>query len=343
MTDATGSAGGWPHGPAGFGPAAQQGMTVGQLLDRIFRLVRAHLRLFVTLAMAPAAAAACAFLLLGGLTVVAILPEVRLHASKPDLGFLAWLVPVGFLLYCAVFVVYALYGAAALYAVVKTDRGETVTGAEAWSAARSKAGRYILLVFFLALILIVPIYFVLGLFAGTFALSVLPAVQHHTPPSPALFTAMPLFMVLNLGMQVYVVLMFLRYGLSIPACVMEDLPAVRSLKRSAALTRGGKGRIFLVLLVMYAASFIVVLVCEVALFLVVGMGVFAGALMHVTAASPALWFFFMPLGLMLCLVVLLAVLALPYVGYSTALGVCYGDQKRRIDGAAAPGAAGGSA
>lgn len=320
---------------AGSGwPAPAPGMTMGQMLDRVFRLIRTHLRMYVTMAMVPAGTALGALVVLGVMVLLAIFPHL---GSKPDpadfLGLL-WLAPIAVLLYAGVFVVFAMYMAASSFAVVRTNRGEPVTGAEAWAMARRDAGRYIWLAFLLVLILAGPLYIVLGIAGALFAEMAL-ASAHGGQPALVMFAFFPLFMPLNLALQVYMVLMFLRYGLAIPASAMEGLGAVESLKRSVALTRGGRGRFFVVMLVMYAASFAVIMACEIVLALVVGIGVLGAALAGVTAHSPVLLFFLVPAGVVVVLVVLMIVIALPYVGYSTAIGVVYSDQRWRLENAAA--------
>jgi hypothetical protein len=320
--------------PAGAGmaePGQFPGMTIGQILDRVFRLLRAHLKMYVGLALVPAVALLCVMVVMGGLAALMILPQMRDHPGPPALLSLLLLVPFGVVLYIAVFFVYALYAAAASYAVARTNQGAATTGAEAWAVAWKRAGQFIWLTFLLVLILAGPAYLVLGLAGGLFALFTF--ASHGSAAPLAMFAFMPMFMLLNLGAQVYMVLMFLRYGLAIPACVMEDLPAVAALKRSVALMHGAKGRIFVVLLVMYAATFIVIIGSEMVLFLVGGMGAIAVTVIGVGLHSPMLLFFFVPLGLLLVLVVLLVVLSVPNAGYLTALGVVYCDQRMRVDGA----------
>jgi hypothetical protein len=62
----------------------------------------------------------------------------------------------------------------------------------------------------------------------------------------------PLF----LGALVYGVLMSLRYSLAIPASVVETLPARQAIKRSIALSKGARGRIFVLGLLVYAVRLV---------------------------------------------------------------------------------------
>jgi hypothetical protein len=294
-------------------------------------LLRSHFRMYLGLALVPAGAVLCALVVLGGLAVLSILPHLHDGAKPPNIWLLLWLAPPAVFLWFVVLVVYALYAAASSHAVVQTNRGQAVTGAEAWAVAWKRGERHVWLMFLLALIVAGPIYLILGGIGGLFAIFAVSAA-HSNPAAPFLIFFMgPIFMLLNLATQVYMVLMFLRFGLSVPACVMENLPAVEALNRSVALTRGARGRIFVVLLVIYAASFVVIMVCELGLVFVAGIGAFVVTLMTVSLHSPLFLFFFVPLGLFLALVVIVAVISLPYVGYSTALGVLYCDQKFRLD------------
>jgi hypothetical protein len=54
--------------------------------------------------------------------------------------------------------------------------------------------------------------------------------------------------------------LMLRYSLAIPACVQERIGTLRSLKRSVLLSRGSRGRIFVLLLVVGVAWYIPLMV-----------------------------------------------------------------------------------
>jgi len=52
--------------------------------------------------------------------------------------------------------------------------------------------------------------------------------------------------------MVYAVLMGLRFSLAVPACVIEDLTARQAIRRSIELSKGSRGRIFLLGLLVVA-------------------------------------------------------------------------------------------
>jgi hypothetical protein len=339
-----------PLGGSG-GPLPYSGLTVGQLLDRVFRLLRARWRLFVGLAAVPGACVLAIYLLefvflfisspvfrrlfrmiLLLLTARGHIPAAYyqpLSTFHPHPTLWNW-APFS-LLFLALLPVYALYAAASACAVVRANVGAAVTAAQAWAAARKRAGRYTWLLFLLGLVTAGPTYLLMGALFGAFA-----ALARHTapgaPPPFAFLALMPLFVLLFLGSYVYLMLMFLRYSVAFAVSVFEDMPALASLRRSAALTRGAKGRIFVVLLVVYLAVCVLIMICEIGLLVVTGTGVFVVATAHLTVHSPLMLFLALPAGLLLAFLVLLAMIALPYAGYSTVLGVVYCDQYFRMNG-----------
>ena len=75
---------------------------------------------------------------------------------------------------------------------------------------------------------------------------------------PAVFLRFGLFMLilapLFLVTSVYGILMALRYSLAMPACVVEDLPAGAALRRSVELSKGSRGRVFVLGLLVGAVK-----------------------------------------------------------------------------------------
>src|ERR1035437_10255024 len=78
---------------------------------------------------------------------------------------------------------------------------------------------------------------------------------NNAEPNPALFLLIPLIALLFIGAMVYGVIIAMRLSLAFPAALAEGLTAVAALRRSGQLTKGAKGRIFLVLLVVYALGY----------------------------------------------------------------------------------------
>jgi uncharacterized membrane protein YuzA (DUF378 family) len=70
------------------------------------------------------------------------------------------------------------------------------------------------------------------------------------------------FVFVMLGALVYVVLMALRYSLAVPASVVEDLPARQAIRRSIDLSKGSRGRIFMLALLIGAIQIGLILITQ---------------------------------------------------------------------------------
>jgi hypothetical protein len=152
----------------------------------------------------------------------------------------------------------------------------------------------------------------------------------HAGFNPVIFFLLPLGMILLVGAMVYGMLMMLRLALAFPVSVAEGLPAVASLKRSNILTQGAKGRMFIALLVIYAACYAFILIVIVLLSLLSFLGSLAGLVLHIQLFSAL---GFMAIGFLgfFALLGFLLYMALYMAGFTTALVVIYHDQRLRKD------------
>ncbi len=318
-------------------PAPSVPMTFGQILDRTYQVMRANFRLFLCIAAIPAGALFLIFAPVVVFMLIATGPQLQGQiATLPafPVYLLAIVMPIS---YVALFVVFALYLPAASYAVTQADLGIRVTFTEAYAVAWRRFGRYLWLMILGALYVIVPVLAsVLVIVLGAILLHA--SAGESTGPGAAL-VLIPLGVLLYFAALVYSILIMLRFSLAYPACVVEGLPAWPSLKRSGRLTEGAKGRIFLVLLIVYALTYIVSLACIAVFCAVALIGAMAAILAHVTVGSTAS-FVLIGLAVLGYLLVIVAASLFSYAAYTTALGVLYHDQRLRKDGpAAAPVAA----
>jgi uncharacterized membrane protein len=303
-------------------------MTFGQIFDRTFPLMRDNLRLFLGIAAVPCSAIFLVFGAVMGFMLLEIGPEIAHKAASPPA------IPI----YSAIFicvayvifpVIYALYMPAASYAATQADLGIAVTFREAYAVAWRRFGRYLWLMILGTLYMLVPV-------AACAAVIGLGALLLHFTIGPGSGGFMPLALI-PLGVLLYIaalvcsILILLRISLAYPACVVEELPAWSSLQRSVQLTKGAKGRIFLVLLVVYALTYLVSLVC-IAVFCVVGsLTALVAMLAHVTVGSPA-FFILTGLAVLGYLLILIASCLFSCAAFTTALAVLYHDQRLRKDG-----------
>ena len=313
-----------PQGPLGF----------GQALDRVFRLMRANLGPFIGIGSLPAGFV----VVLYAATIAAMLTIVQPWnppnpaAIQPKMLFV--FVPVLAVVYVLLLIVFALYQPAALHGALQACDGARVSVRGAWAAALAKAGRYIWLTILICLIVAGPVLLVGGAAGGGIALAL--TTGKVSFDSGTAFLLIPLAVLLYIGAVVYSVLAALWVSLACPASVAEDLTATAAIARSFRLTRGAKGRIFLLLLVIYAISYAAFLVVEVVLLFVGSLGALGFMLLHIPLKPWGI------VGIGVAGIVVLAAfflwMALTWSAYFTALAVVYGNQRLRGE-AATPAAA----
>jgi hypothetical protein len=304
-------------------------MTFGQILDRIYRLMRSNLRLFLGIAAVPSAAFLVVMLPAIGVMLITVGPQLRGQTGQPApfLGVLAGIsMVIGELVLLLVF---ALYMPAASYAATQADLGIRVSFREAYGVGWRRYGRYVWLMILSALYILVPVA------ACVLAIALGAIVLHFGmgagSGSDLVVLLIPLGILLYLAVLVYSILIILRFSLAYPACAAEGLTARASLRRSVDLTRGAKGRIFLVLLVVYAFTYLVTMACMAVFFAVGAVGAFAAILSQVTQGSPA---FCILIGLAVLgyLLIMVACCLFSYAAFTAALAVIYHDQRLRRDG-----------
>ncbi|MGD0631033.1 MAG: hypothetical protein ABR987_17025 [Terracidiphilus sp.] len=303
-------------------------MTFGQILDRIFRVVRSHLLPFLAIGVIPIGfLIVFEALIFGGLYLAGVFQH---PPAQPNIAAMLWItVPASLLFIPAMFAMYGLYYGASTYAAVQADNNLKVTAGEAFRHAWSKLGRYVWLMVLRSLIISIPIFVVaFAVGVGGLLLGLIPKGGNLNPA--ALFFLIPLFILFYLGAIVYAILMSLRLSLAFPACVHENLTAMQAIKRSGVLTNGAKGRIFLVLLIVYAINYAFVMVLY-----AVGLFVFAIAALagmgHASLSSPVT-ITLAVIGVLVVLALVLLWSAVLMAAYSTAFAVFYRDQCLRKQG-----------
>jgi hypothetical protein len=318
-------------------PAPVYRMTFGQALDRVFRLVKTHLRVFLSIAVIPTAAFAVVFVPILAAFVFTAKPWRRpVPATLP--AHLLFLVPAIFLAEIVILVVYALFQAAASYAALQADAGVAVSLKDAYGVAYQKFGRYLWLMILRAIIASAP-FFLLAIIVFAGAFSAAARGSSHADPGVA-FMLVPLLMLFYAGTGIYIVLVLIWLAFSYPASVEEDLTAAESIARSVRLTRGARGRIFLLGAVIYAITYAATLVMQCVLVVVGGVVFLAGAALHL-AMNP--WGFIGGGVAVLCLIaVFLLLSACSMSAYATAWAVLYRNQRLFLEGIAPAAPATGS-
>ena len=304
------------------------GFTFGQVLDRIFKLFRTHVLFFIRLGLLPAGAM---------LVIYAAVFGVLFHAGffttpgkPPDMRELLVFFVAGAVGSLGFMYVYALYEAAACHAALRANDGFAIAVRESFRAVIDRSGRIVWLMIIRTLIVVVPGMIGAGLIAGATALAL------HGGSSPSVLAFFPFLMfLLYLGWIVYLVFAMLRLALAVPACLAEELPATEALKRSLQLTRHAKGRVFLVLLVVYAATSVGIFLMEILIVVVAMIGMLLAMAFHLQFSPP--WSY---VGLGLAAVcgagVFLIFMMATWALYAITMVVLYHDQRLRLEGSPPP-------
>ncbi len=313
--------------PPSSGATPPAPMTFGQILDRVYRLVRAHFRLFFGIAAVPAATIFVFVAAIAGFMVTTLRPHITGNPVTPPI-LPPWFPLILFLVYPVILLIYALYMPAASFAATQADLGVKVSFRQAYNVAWSRFGRYLWLMILTVLCVIVPIALIGALIAAG-ALLIHHATGVGSGPACAFFL-IPLLVLLYIGILVYSILIMLRLAVAYPACVEEGLSAWAALRRSLKLTRNAMGRIFLVFLVVYAIVYAVELVCILVVVALAAVAAFAAMSAHVTVGSPV-FFILVGLGVLAYLLVIVACVLIAYSAFTTAMAVLYHDQRLRKD------------
>lgn len=300
-------------------------LSLGQLIDRVFRLIWAHLWVFVGIAFPPMAVTFVSLLLVAAVIVV---PIVGRQPKPPEIGPLLYIGVPLFVLQTVVSVfVFGVYFAAGSHAALAANLGGKPTIRGAYRAARDRAGRYCLLAVlcyaatFLPALLLELTMFAVG--ART--------VSTQSTPGLAVFFLFPVAVLLLQVALVYGVVMALRLSLAMPACVAEGLKATAAMRRSTQLVRGAMGRIFVVLLVVYAASYLLIMLVEAFGFAGGGIVLFLIGPSHLHALTAGMWVLVGVAGSFVLLALTLCT-ALTWAGIVSALAVIYHDQCFHLEG-----------
>ena len=307
-------------------------MTLGEILDRTSRLMRAHWRLFTGMATIPTAIIMLPTCGLMAWFLIEFWPQI--FAQGGALPQVPIYLPILFVIFGNLLPipVFALYMPAGSYAAVQANLGVRVTFRDAYAVARRHYGRYLWLMVLVIVYIAGPFILAAALIGGG-ALLMAHGAQPDSVPT-GVFLLIPAAILSYFGFLVYSILMMLRFAVAYPACMVEDLPARAALRRSTTLTCGARGRIFVAVLVVYVVAYAASMVVMIAVGIVGSLGALAATMAHVAAGSPA-FYLLVVLGALLYLAFMIIYAAFTYALMNTLLAVVYHDQRWRKDGAAA--------
>lgn len=297
---------------------------VTDLLGRVGHIMRVEYRTYLMMALLPLAICiaiyAAIFWYLGMAGLLHLKP-----AAPPDPGKVLGMIPFMLVAYAVLLAAYAAFEAAATYAGIEANRGGKVTAGAAYRFVQERFGRIMGLMLMRMVYILLPMI-AIGIAAGIAAVMAQYSAQMHPG---ALFLLWPLVVAVMLGAFVWAVWMALRLSLAVPACLMEDAPVMRAMHRSAELTRGAKGRIFVVFLVLYLGALAAISAVEVLMLVMMGLSATVASLLHVSKTAAAI--LVVCVGVVLFLVLAVLIL-LQWASYGAAFAVLYDDQRLRMEG-----------
>jgi hypothetical protein len=233
-------------------------LTLGEILDRTAQLYRSHFLLFAGITIFPTSV-----LFLIGLVQVGIVKAMG-STSSPQVSRGMVLAFGGAFLGALVYaVLLGLSLAATNRAVSDLYLGQPATIGRAYKQVKPHWFRYIWLMFVAAVYAWAPAF--LLFIAVMVGAGVMAAFHIGTGAAWIL----PLLAVCAMLLIVpFGIWMTLRYSLAVPASIFEDLRIHASLKRSAFLTKGGRGRVFVLMLLVVAIAMVLSFAIQLPLMLV---------------------------------------------------------------------------
>jgi len=236
-------------------------MSLGEILDRTAQLYRTNFLLFAGIAAVYAGVLLVINLVQLGVTQLMLHWNMTQQVPLASLGYVVVIFPV--IILCATAAV-----AANNRAVSWVNLGQPATIRGAYKSIWPKLGRYLWLATIIGFIIYLPF---IVLFSGYSVFlygyarpkGFFRAGQQADPSGMIVVGLVSLLLfVLVVGWVVYAILMGLRYSLAVPACVVEDIPARKAIKRSIELSKDSRGRIFILGLLILAIQLGLVMISQ---------------------------------------------------------------------------------
>ena len=252
-------------------------LSLGELLDRTFTYYRRHFWLFVGIMAVPQVMIVAVNVLSQSLNGP-LMPRPGTPASTTlAVGMFAGFAIGTIVMFLAYFVLYALALGATTFAVSDVHLGRATTARAAYRTMRGRFWRLVDLIF--TVMIRMFLVFMLIVIVAMLGAVAIPAVGG---PAGALVGGLLMLLAL-LGGMVFAVWLFLRYGVAVPALLLENLKAREAIKPSVVLTRNNLARVLLITFLMSMVAGTVASICQ---------GPFFVALIVMTIkghGAPPLW------------------------------------------------------
>src|SRR5439155_1860078 len=227
-------------------------LTLGRLLDRAFSCYRDHFILFVGIMAIPQVFIVGISLLTQRIQYSAF--QVGINPRLQGKHFLFVLASAGLILFLMLLGYVFAYAAAlggTTFGVSEIYLGRQVTIRAAYGRMRGRVWVLLRVLIVISVSLTTPL-----LLAGL----IMALMPLHLVPNPTLLLV--ILILLLVATVPWTVWMLLRYSLAIPALLLEGVSAREAIKRSAILTKGYLGQLFLIVLLMMLIGSVIATVFE---------------------------------------------------------------------------------
>jgi membrane-anchored glycerophosphoryl diester phosphodiesterase (GDPDase) len=222
-------------------------LSLGELLDRAFLLYRRNFWLFAGIMVIPS----CVFMPMQFFMLRSRGVPFPWNKPSPQAQTPGYTFGILFVYW----IIYAVAQAATTYAVADAYLGRLSTIREAYGKIRGRFWRLIGVTLNVGL-RIFGLMFLLLVLAG-FAGGILAAVMTRGNAVPGNFAVLIVVAFVLVGLAI-VVWLSMRYAISLPAVLLEDISGRAAIRRSVQLSRGRRGQIFVAVLlgivVMYSVA-----------------------------------------------------------------------------------------
>lgn len=234
-------------------------LSLGELLDRTAQLYRENFILFAGIASVYAGVLLVLNLMQIGVAELLRMLHMARYQTFATLGYAALIFPV--IIICS-----GAAMAANNRAVAWVNLGEPATIRGAYRSILPRMGRYLWIMAIAMFFAYLPFIIIFGAF-----LLLILAIPGFTgggaanaDASAGVFVLIGAvgILLLTLPAIAYAVWMALRYSLAIPASVVENLKARVAIRRSIELTRGARGRIFVLGLLIAVIQFGLIIITQ---------------------------------------------------------------------------------
>jgi uncharacterized membrane protein len=221
-------------------------LSLGEILDRTAELYRSNFLLLAGISS-----------VYGGILLALSLAQIGVQQGLQNLHMTQAMIPATIIgvvvLWLVIFVAGGLAVAANTRAVGWLYLGEPASIGAAYRAILPRTGRYLWLMTITYFLAWFPCVLIYGAYVGLILAYARPKGLFSQHPTAQVDTqtviffglATLAFVLLLLVALVYGILMSLRYALAVPACTVEDLKARAAIRRSIQLSKGSRGRIFM--------------------------------------------------------------------------------------------------